>query len=156
MDHPRPAGAAGGRAGARRRPRRRPGEPGIRYGPPVPAWNIVVGAAYAYDRRARGQDPGHHEDGHARDRARGGRGTIRGTVRDATTRKPLAGDRRQVYQSAGGRAAVDRRRHVRLVRLCAGAGHHRGHARECYVSIKYILISIFSKGLLTLDPIVGR
>ena len=25
-----------------------------------------------------------------------------------------------------------------------------------YVGIKYVLISIFSKGMLTLDPIVGR
>ena len=66
--------------------------PGFIYGPPVPAWNIVAGAAYAYDPAAR--SPSKIQvvtKTITREIVRGPVvGKIRGIVRDATTKKPLS------------------------------------------------------------------
>jgi outer membrane protein OmpA-like peptidoglycan-associated protein len=66
--------------------------PGFVYGPPVPAWNIVVGAQYAYDPHASRAKTKVVTKTITREIARGGgNGRIRGIVRDATTRKIIAG-----------------------------------------------------------------
>jgi outer membrane protein OmpA-like peptidoglycan-associated protein len=65
--------------------------PGFQYGPPVPAWNLIFGAAYAYDP---GAGPGKTKvvtRTITREIARGPvEGRVRGMVRDAKTHKPIA------------------------------------------------------------------
>jgi len=66
--------------------------PGFVYGPPVPAWNLVFGAGYAYDPHAGRAKTKVVTKTITRELVRGGTvGRIRGVVRDASTRKPIAG-----------------------------------------------------------------
>ena len=65
---------------------------GFRYGSPLPVWNVLLGAAYAYDA---GVGPGKTKvvtKTITREVLRGAvEGKLRGFVRDAATRKPLIG-----------------------------------------------------------------
>jgi len=64
--------------------------PGFQYGPPVPAYNVLLGAAYAYDGRGRKTKVVAKTT--TREVARAPvEGRLRGVVRDATTKKPLEG-----------------------------------------------------------------
>jgi outer membrane protein OmpA-like peptidoglycan-associated protein len=65
--------------------------PGFQYGPPVPAWNVIAGAAYAYDPHASQAKTKVVTKTVTRELVRGGNARIRGIVRDASTRKILAG-----------------------------------------------------------------
>jgi outer membrane protein OmpA-like peptidoglycan-associated protein len=65
--------------------------PGFQYGPPVPLWNLVLGAAYAFDvvGAARSKIV---TTTITRESSRAIiEGKLRGIVRDATTRKPVSG-----------------------------------------------------------------
>ncbi len=64
--------------------------PGFQYGPPQPAWNLLLGAAYAYDGGARKTKSVTKTI--TREIARGvAEGKIRGIIRDAKTKKPVGG-----------------------------------------------------------------
>jgi outer membrane protein OmpA-like peptidoglycan-associated protein len=65
---------------------------GFRYGSPLPTWNVLLGAAYAYDAGAgRGRTKVVTKT-ITREVARGFvRGKVHGIVRDAVSKKPLAG-----------------------------------------------------------------
>ena len=66
--------------------------PGFAYGPPVPAWNVILGAAYTYD--GQGSQTKVIKRTITRTvevNAAPPEGRIRGIVRDAKTKKPLAG-----------------------------------------------------------------
>jgi outer membrane protein OmpA-like peptidoglycan-associated protein len=66
---------------------------GFRYGPPVPAWNLVFGLAYAYTPRAasRGQIVTRTVTRTVAAAGPASEGKLRGIVRDARTNRPLAG-----------------------------------------------------------------
>jgi OmpA-OmpF porin, OOP family len=65
---------------------------GFRYGPPMPTWNVILGAAYAYDAGAgRGRTKVVTKT-ITREIMRGAiEGKLRGFVRDAVTKKPVNG-----------------------------------------------------------------
>ncbi len=64
--------------------------PGFVYGPPVPQWNIIFGAVYAYGQSPRGRTKIITKTV-TRETARGPvTGKVRGIVRDSVTKKPLA------------------------------------------------------------------
>jgi outer membrane protein OmpA-like peptidoglycan-associated protein len=65
---------------------------GFRYGSPLPTWNVLLGAAYAYDPGAgRGRTKVVTKT-ITREVLRGEvQGKLRGVVRDATTKKPIGG-----------------------------------------------------------------
>ncbi|MCU1278455.1 MAG: hypothetical protein JWM53_2001 [bacterium] len=65
---------------------------GFRYGSPLPTWNVLLGAAYAYDPGAgRGRTKVVTKT-ITREILRGAvEGKLRGFVRDATTKKPIGG-----------------------------------------------------------------
>jgi outer membrane protein OmpA-like peptidoglycan-associated protein len=66
--------------------------PGFVYGPPVPAWQLVVGASYAVDPHASRARTKLVTKTITREVVRGGAtGRVRGVVRDAATKKVLAG-----------------------------------------------------------------
>jgi OmpA-OmpF porin, OOP family len=65
--------------------------PGFQYGPPVPLWNLILGATYAFDVYGAARSKVvtttiTRETGHAVTEGR-----LRGMVRDATTKKPVGG-----------------------------------------------------------------
>jgi outer membrane protein OmpA-like peptidoglycan-associated protein len=66
--------------------------PGFQYGPPTPPWNVILGAAYAYDPvGARGRTKVVTRT-ITRESARASNdGKLRGFVRDAATKKPIGG-----------------------------------------------------------------
>jgi outer membrane protein OmpA-like peptidoglycan-associated protein len=67
--------------------------PGFQYGPPVPPWNVILGAAYAYDpapNTARKTKMVTKTVTREISRAPA-EGRVRGVVRDAKTRKPIGG-----------------------------------------------------------------
>jgi outer membrane protein OmpA-like peptidoglycan-associated protein len=64
--------------------------PGFQYGPPVPAYNVLLGAAYAYDGHSRKTKV--VAKTLTREVARAPvEGKLRGVVRDANTHKPIEG-----------------------------------------------------------------
>jgi outer membrane protein OmpA-like peptidoglycan-associated protein len=64
--------------------------PGFRYGPPVPEWNVILGAAYAYEPGAVAGKTKIVTKTITREIARGPvEGKLRGVVRDAKTKKVL-------------------------------------------------------------------
>ncbi len=66
--------------------------PGFQYGPPVPEWNIILGAAYAYEPGAVSGKTKIITKTITREVARGPvEGRVRGIVRDAKTKKPVGG-----------------------------------------------------------------
>jgi OOP family OmpA-OmpF porin len=66
--------------------------PGFQYGPPVPAWNVILGAAYVYDPvGARGRTKVVTRT-ITRDSMRSSiEGKLRGFIRDGATKKPVGG-----------------------------------------------------------------
>jgi outer membrane protein OmpA-like peptidoglycan-associated protein len=66
--------------------------PGFQYGPPVPAWNVILGAAYAYDPvGAKGRTKVVTRT-ITRELGRvANDGKLRGFVRDSVTKKPISG-----------------------------------------------------------------
>ncbi|HEX4461956.1 MAG TPA: OmpA family protein [Polyangia bacterium] len=66
--------------------------PGFQYGPPVPAWNVILGASYVYDPiGARGRTKVVTRT-ITRESARSAvEGKLRGFVRDGATKKPIGG-----------------------------------------------------------------
>jgi outer membrane protein OmpA-like peptidoglycan-associated protein len=66
--------------------------PGFQYGPPVPPWNVILGAAYAYDAAAGAGKTKLVTRTVTREVPRGPvEGKLRGVVRDAQTKKPVSG-----------------------------------------------------------------
>jgi OOP family OmpA-OmpF porin len=66
--------------------------PGFQYGPPVPPWNVILGAAYAYDPgAARGKTKVVTRTITRESTRSVVEGKIRGFVRDAATKKPIGG-----------------------------------------------------------------
>jgi outer membrane protein OmpA-like peptidoglycan-associated protein len=66
--------------------------PGFRFGPPVPGWNLVFGAAYDYDPVTQTARTKVVTKTVTREVRRGPvTGKIRGIVRDAATKQPIAG-----------------------------------------------------------------
>jgi outer membrane protein OmpA-like peptidoglycan-associated protein len=64
--------------------------PGFRYGPPVPPWQVLAGAAYAFDPLVRASKTKVITRTITREIARGlPTGKVRGIVRDAVTKKPI-------------------------------------------------------------------
>jgi outer membrane protein OmpA-like peptidoglycan-associated protein len=64
--------------------------PGFQFGPPVPAWNIVLGAAYAYEPGATAGKTKIITKTITREISRGAiEGKLRGVVRDAKTKKVI-------------------------------------------------------------------
>jgi outer membrane protein OmpA-like peptidoglycan-associated protein len=64
--------------------------PGFQYGPPQPAWNVLLGAGYAYDTKSRRTKVVAKTT--TREVARAPvEGKLRGIVRDANTKKPIEG-----------------------------------------------------------------
>jgi OmpA-OmpF porin, OOP family len=64
---------------------------GFRYGSPLPVWNLLLGAAYAYDPGAGRGRTKIVTKTITRETPRVAEGKLRGFVRDATTKKPLIG-----------------------------------------------------------------
>ncbi len=65
---------------------------GFQYGPPLPTWNVLLGAAYAYDAGAGRGRTKIVTKTVTREIARGPiQGKLRGFVRDAATKKPIVG-----------------------------------------------------------------
>ena len=68
------------------------GSPGFVYGPPVPQWNLMAGAAYAYDAAATKGKTKLVTTTITRELTRGPiTGKVRGIVRDAKTKKAIGG-----------------------------------------------------------------
>jgi outer membrane protein OmpA-like peptidoglycan-associated protein len=66
--------------------------PGFQYGPPVPQWNLILGAAYAYDPARVPSKTKMVTKTITREISRAPvEGRVRGVVRDAKTRKPIGG-----------------------------------------------------------------
>jgi outer membrane protein OmpA-like peptidoglycan-associated protein len=64
--------------------------PGFQYGPPTPPWQVIAGAAYAYDVTAGSGKTKVVTKTITKEISRGPiTGRVRGIVRDATTRKPV-------------------------------------------------------------------
>lgn len=64
--------------------------PGFQYGPPVPQWNVILGATYAYDPTLGRTRVITRTVTHETTRAEA-QGKLRGVVRDAQSRKPIGG-----------------------------------------------------------------
>ena len=64
--------------------------PGFQYGPPVPPWQVIAGAAYAFDPLVKASKTKVVTKTVTREIARGiPTGKVRGIVRDAVTKKPI-------------------------------------------------------------------
>src|SRR5262249_35316620 len=65
---------------------------GFQYGPPVPVWNVLLGAGYTYEATAGQGTSKMVNRTLTREVAAGPKtGKLRGIVRDAVTKKPLSG-----------------------------------------------------------------
>jgi OmpA-OmpF porin, OOP family len=66
--------------------------PGFQFGPPLPGWNLIAGAAYAYDPTTQAPKTKIVTKTITREITRGiATGRVRGVVRDAQTRKVIGG-----------------------------------------------------------------
>ena len=104
---------------------------GFRYGSPLPTWNVLLGAAYAYDPGAgRGRTKVVTKT-ITREIMRGAvQGKLRGFVRDATTKKAIGGATIKLHDAPRDAAAHRRGRQLRQLRLRAGTAVARGLARR--------------------------